>query len=127
MACLILANLIIVLHFIWVFFILFGFIFALMRSKIAFLHLGGLIFSLILNLMGWYCPLTYLEHFLRTCNDTPVTTAAPFLLSVLNRLIYPDVPVFYIRIGGILFVLFNLVCYVYLLNRLKSKSKCQKK
>lgn len=118
-----LANLTIIIHFIWVFFILFGFIFALMKSKIAFIHLSGLIFYFILNLMGWYCPLTYLEHYLRACSDTDIMTTEPFLLKVLNQLIYPDVPEFYIRAGGIVFVVLNLICYAYLLKRHKSNDE----
>ena len=51
-----------IVHFLWILFLLFGFVFALKGSKIAYVHLGGLLFALVLNALGWYCPLTHLEN-----------------------------------------------------------------
>ena len=66
----ILADLVTLLHFCWILFIIFGFILALKRWKIAILHLVGLIYAFVLNIKGLYCPLTYLENYLRRFRST---------------------------------------------------------
>lgn len=122
-----LAHITILLHFVWILFLIFGFIFALRKSKIALVHVAGLLFSLVLNIFGWYCPLTYLESYLRYLHDTQSTYSGPFILHYMERIIYPDIPALYIRAGEIIFVIFYLVFYTYmakkhhLLGRLKSR------
>ncbi|UCF73386.1 MAG: DUF2784 domain-containing protein [Deltaproteobacteria bacterium] len=112
-----LADLTIVLHSVWILFLIFGFILALIRPKIAFLHVAGLLFAMFLNIMGWYCPLTYLENYLYSLDDSPSTYTGPFIMNYLNHLIYPDLPEKYIRIGDILFLCLYLIGYAYLAKR----------
>ena len=104
----------ILLHFVWIVFLVFGFFFALRKSKIALLHLAGLIFSLILNIMGWYCPLTYLENYLHYLDDRGSTYGGPFIIKYLEHIIYPDLPEEYIRIGEIIFVGLYIIFYAYM-------------
>ena len=99
-----LAILTLLLHFLWILFIVFGFIFALKGSKLAFVHLGGLFFSLVINLFGWYCPLTYLENFLYHAQDNP---------NLAERTI---------RVGEIAFVILNLIAYAVLLKKYLRKA-----
>jgi len=110
----VLADFIVVVHFIWILFIIFGVVFAFFRFKIALLHLAGLVFSLLLNLMGWYCPLTYLENYLYSLHGYKSTDTGSFLLKVLEPLVYPNLPEYYIRIGEILFVCLYIIVYAYL-------------
>ena len=122
-----LAHVTILLHFLWILFLIFGFIFALRKSKIAFVHLAGLLFSLVLNIFGWYCPLTYLESYLRHLYNAQSAYGGPFILHYMERIIYPDIPALYIRGGEIIFVIFYLVFYAYmakkhhLLRRLRAR------
>lgn len=109
-----LAHITILLHFVWILFLIFGFIFALRKSKIALVHVAGLLFSLVLNIFGWYCPLTYLESYLRYLHDTQSTYSGAFILHYIERIIYPDIPALYIRAGEIIFVIFYLVFYAYM-------------
>jgi hypothetical protein len=111
----ILADLSVLIHFFWILFLVFGLIFALRRSKIAWVHLGGLLLSLLLNLLGWYCPLTYLENYLRGPIPDGGTYSGPFIVHYLELIIYPDLPERTIRTGEILFVCLNLVVYGVLL------------
>ena len=110
----ILADITIVVHFFWILFLIFGIFFALKRSKIAFLHMAGLFFSLVLNFFGWYCPLTYIENYLYVAIRSNAYYTGSFITTYLNHLIYLDLPERYIRIGGIVFVLINLIVYIYL-------------
>ena len=109
-----LAYFTILLHFVWIVFLIFGFYFALKKSKIAWFHLAGLLFSLILNIMGWYCPLTYLENYLHYLGDRGSEYGGSFILKYSEYIIYPDLPETYIRIVGIIFVGFYTIFYVYM-------------
>ncbi|PKN64142.1 MAG: hypothetical protein CVU57_16345 [Deltaproteobacteria bacterium HGW-Deltaproteobacteria-15] len=105
------ANLVIVLHFLWILFLIFGFYFVLRGSRIAYVHASGLLFSLVLNLMGWYCPLTYLENHLNSVDRAVVSGGQSFMERTLEKVIYPDVDETLIRKGEIIFVLMNGIAY----------------
>ena len=107
----VIAELCVALHFLWILFVIFGIVFALKGSKVAWLHLAGLMFSLVLNVLGWYCPLTYLENYIRLSGGASGTYTHSFILHYLEPLIYPQLPERLIRAGGIVFVGLNLVVY----------------
>lgn len=111
-----LSDAVITLHFLWILFLVFGFWFVLKRSRIAYLHAAGLAFSLILNLMGWYCPLTHLEYFLRL-QDPGSMHVQSFTERLLERVVYPDLDERVIRTGEIVFVLLNAAAYGFALKR----------
>jgi hypothetical protein len=113
----ILADITIIIHFLWILFLIFGILFAIKGSKIAFLHIGGLIFSFLLNIFGWYCPLTHLENYLHSASHLGAYYAGSFITNYLNLIIYLDLPLNYIRIGGIVFVALNLIGYAYLIKK----------
>ena len=112
-----LANAVALLHAAWALFLVFGFIFALRKSQLAFLHLGGLLFSFFLNLLGWYCPLTHLENYLHSLHQKGTGYSSPFMMEYVYYLLYPDLPEYLIRVGEILFVCINLLGYAYLAKR----------
>ena len=122
-----LVDFIIILHFLWILFIIFGFVFAFFGSKIVLLHLAGLFFALVMNLLGWYCPLTYLENYLYALHDINSAYSGSFVRNYLEPLIYPNLPERYIRTGEIVFVCLYIIFYVYLakkhhvLDRLKTR------
>ncbi len=107
----VLAELCVTLHFLWILFVVFGIVFALKRSRLAWFHLGGLLFSLFLNITGWYCPLTYLENYLRMSCGEGGNYGSSFIAHYLLPIIYPDMPEMIIRIGEVFFVCLNLVVY----------------
>jgi hypothetical protein len=113
----VLADFVMLAHFVWILFLIFGLILALMRSKMAFVHVGGLLFTLFLNIMGWYCPLTSVESYLHTLAGSASTHSESFITQYLYHLIYPDLPEEYIRVGDILFFCLYLTAYGYLAKR----------
>jgi hypothetical protein len=117
-----LADISILFHFLWILFIVFGIILVWRWPKIAFVHLGGLIFSLIINIFGWYCPLTYLENYLHALSARELGYKASFVQHYLVPIVYPDLPERAIRIGEIVFVFMLLVVYAALARRLYRKS-----
>jgi len=98
-----LIDITIVVHFLWILFLVFGFVFALQGSRIAYVHLGGLVFALVLNALGWYCPLTHLENYLRSIHDAHSAYSTSFVAKSLEKFVYPDIPENLLR-GGELFL-----------------------
>ena len=119
----VLADLTILFHFLWILFLIFGVFFAIKRSKIAWFHLGGLLFSLFINMLGMYCPLTYLENYLRSIYGASGPYLGSFIAHYLERVIYLDLPEKTIRMGEILFVCLNLVVYGVLAKRYFLRSR----
>jgi hypothetical protein len=108
-----LADIVVVVHLLWILFLVFGFVFALRQSKIAYVHMGGLIFALVLNVMGWYCPLTHLENALIALHDVRSTYSTSFIARYAEKLLYPDIPESYLRGGEILLTIVYLLVYAY--------------
>lgn len=95
------ASVTVVVHFLFIVFILCGFVFnlygILFNRKLLdcfylrTLHLAGIIFVFSLEAEGKYCPLTLLEnHFYIKSGSSPAY-AGSFIIHYLEKLIYPDV------------------------------------
>ncbi|HSR13655.1 MAG TPA: DUF2784 domain-containing protein [Thermodesulfobacteriota bacterium] len=112
-----LADAVILLHFLWVLFILFGILLARRNPFFLWSHLIGLAFTLVLNLGGWFCPLTDLENFLSAAYDPGAAYGGSFLARYLEKIIYLDVPEFYLRAGAVAWVAINAAGYACLFRR----------
>jgi len=115
-----LGDAVIILHFLWILFILFGLIIGIKYARLIWVHLGGLVFTLILNIGGWFCPLTHLENHLCSLYNPQLTYAGSFLAQYLQKLIYLDVDEVYLRIAAVIWVAINLGGYVLLFKKRKS-------
>ena len=60
-----LADLVVLLHFAFVLFVVFGGLLALRWPKVAYVHLPIAVYGVLIELVGWICPLTPLEKRLR--------------------------------------------------------------
>ena len=58
-----LANLTLVIHLIFILFVVFGGLFFFIFSKIVYIHLPALIWGIYIELTGSICPLTHLENW----------------------------------------------------------------
>jgi len=108
-----LVDITIMVHSLWILFLVFGFVFALKGSKIAYIHLGGLLFALVLNALGWYCPLTHLENYFHSLHDGPSAYSSSFIARGLEKFVYPDIPENLLRGGEILLTALYLLVYGY--------------
>lgn len=59
------ADLIVVLHFAFVLFVIFGGFLVLWSKHIVWLHIPAVIWAILIEFSGWICPLTPLENILR--------------------------------------------------------------
>lgn len=122
------ADLIVVVHFAWILFMLWGFFLTLagvirlyiLRRPSAFmdrwifrtLHLGGIAFVALLAALNQYCPLTVWEYNLRRPADPDLAWPGSFIVYWIERFVYPDVHPLIIVIPTIGVALFTLLAYV---------------
>lgn len=60
-----LPDFVVLLHFLFVLFVIFGGLLVLRWPKLAYVHLPVAVYGVLIELIGWVCPLTPLEKRLR--------------------------------------------------------------
>lgn len=103
----VLADIVVTLHLLWIVFLMGG---AILGRKIGWVreaHLASLGFSLLLQTMGWVCPLTHIEQYLRRLGGW--SYSGPFIQHYIEELVYLSVSrevVFGVTIGVVVFSLY---------------------
>lgn len=106
------SDLLVILHFLWILFLLFGAIIGRKIVWVKWLHIAGLMFAVVLQIFHWTCPLTALEHWLSQQQDESVSYVGDFLPYYISQLVYVNVPPLYIFIGTLLVILLSLWAYL---------------
>ena len=116
------ADAIIVLHFLYILFMLLGFLltgYALFFREKFFdrwlfrsLHLLGIFYVASLSILGKYCPLTILENELRLRYEVSLVYSGSFIVHYLERLVYPDVNPLVIQIPTVFLAIFTIVVFI---------------
>lgn len=114
------ADLIIVLHFLWILFMVGGFIYTLCgfwkkgifnRWLFRILHLIGIVYVGLLVIMGKSCPLTILENTLRAKSNPSQTYLGSFVVYYIEKLVYPNVNPYIICTGTLIFALSTVLLF----------------
>jgi len=84
----ILADFVVLVHFCWIVFLTAGFLLGRRYRTIRIFHMAGLGFAVLLQIFGWYCPLTYLEIWLREKHDLSITYKGSFIIHYVEKLVY---------------------------------------
>ncbi|HJT22632.1 MAG TPA: DUF2784 domain-containing protein [Nitrospira sp.] len=84
-----LADLIVVLHFGFVLFVVLGGLLALKRPTLAWWHLPAVVWGAFVEFTGWICPLTPLENRLRALAGQQGYNS-DFIAQYLLPLLYPE-------------------------------------
>lgn len=104
------ADLVVLIHFLWIVFLIFGAVPGVRWPWVKWTHLAALAFSVLLQLFGWICPITHLEAWLRRAAG-----AAPyegtFIGHYLERVVYAPLPPNVVFIGTMLVVGASLWAY----------------
>ena len=108
-----LADFLVLLHFTFVLFVLFGGLLILIWRWMIWLHLPAAGWGALIEFTGWICPLTPLEHWLRETGGGPAYQSG-FIEYYVLPLLYPAGLTGQLQvILGLLVLLLN--CGVYLL------------
>ncbi len=116
MAYRVLAEIVLVLHFCFVIFVVLGGLLVLRRHRLAWLHVPAVIWGGLIEFLWWACPLTTLENRLRQLGGEAGYETG-FIDYYISAVLYaPLAPQMRITLG-LLLVTFNLLIYLYLLRQ----------
>jgi hypothetical protein len=93
------ADLVVLVHFLWILFLICGAFIGRRYRLVKIFHMSGLGFAVIMQIYGWYCPLTHLEIWLRQKHDPSLTYSGSFIIHYIEKVIYIQLS------PGIIFVL----------------------
>ena len=116
MAYRVLAEIVLVLHFCFVIFVVLGGLLVLRRHRLAWLHVPAVIWGVLIEFLWWACPLTTLENRLRQLGGEAGYETG-FIDYYVSAVLYaPLSPEMRVTLG-LLLIGFNLLVYLYLLRR----------
>ena len=117
------ANLILIIHFVFIIFVVFGALLFFVVKKIVFIHIPALIWGSYIELTHSICPLTYLENwFLNKANLTIYSEG--FIQNYIVPIVYPTDLTKNLQIYlGITLIVINIIIYGLILNKLVKISK----
>ncbi len=118
-----LANIVLVIHLLFILFVILGGIAVLRKAWLAWLHLPGAVWAVLLELFGWTCPLTPLEQWLRTLSGQSLYKFG-FIEHYLIQIVYPEALTRELQVlfGFLVFVL-NGGIYTYCIFRKRRKKQ----
>ncbi len=105
-----LAISVLVLHALFILWVVFGALLTRSHPILRWLHIGSLVWGILTELLPWPCPLTLLENWLEAkAGVEPYQDG--FLLHYLDKLVYPDVSSTMLTIAGVIICILNLGFY----------------
>jgi hypothetical protein len=105
-----LAAVILALHLLFILWVVFGVAVTRRRPLLRWLHLGCLVWGLLIEILPWTCPLTWAENWLETQAGIAPYHGG-FLLHYLDALVYPNIPPDLLTGLGVAVCVFNLGIY----------------
>lgn len=104
------AALVLLLHAAYIAWVIFGVLFTRGRARLAALHVGTLLYGIIVEIFGLWCLLTELETWLEVHGGVS-PYRGPFLLHYLDALVYPDISPKLLIASAVVVCLLNLGVY----------------
>ncbi|MEW6416549.1 MAG: DUF2784 domain-containing protein [Nitrospirota bacterium] len=105
------ADFVVLIHFLWIVFLIFGAFIGKKYRAVKIFHIAGLGFAVIMQIFGWYCPLTYLEIWLRQRHAPLLTYSGSFIVYYVEKLIYIELAPWIIFILTLFLV--SISAYIY--------------
>ena len=106
----VLAVAILILHALFILWVVFGALLTRSRPVLRWLHIGSLVWGILTELLPWPCPLTVLENWLEAKAGVEPYQGG-FLLHYLDKLVYPDISSTLLTVAGVLVCVLNLALY----------------
>ena len=108
----ILADIVVLIHFLWILFLFFGAIWGRINKAVKLFHLCGLAFAFIIQVFDWYCPLTHLEIWLRLRHSPTLTYTGSFIIYYVEAIVYIELSRALVLILTIILCGFNAWIYL---------------
>ena len=106
-----LADFVLVVHTLFVIFVIFGGLIVLKWHKVMWVHIPCAIWGALIEFFGWICPLTYLENYLLKIGNGNYYEGG-FIQHYLVPIIYPSELTTGIQILlGVIVIVMNLIIY----------------
>lgn len=105
-----LAAAILIVHAIFILWVIFGALLTISRPILRWIHVASLVWGVLVELLPWPCPLTLLENWLEVrAGIQPYSE--PFLVHYMDKIVYPDVSGTVLTIAGVMICCLNLGFY----------------
>lgn len=115
----ILADLVILLHFGFILFVIFGALLVFKKPKLAWVHIPVALWGMLISLIGWVCPLTPLENYFHAMAGEYAYSGS-FIDHYIVRIIYPSGLTRELAVGmGIIVLVWNVLIYSIFLYKIK--------
>jgi len=105
------ADFVVLIHFLWIVFLIFGAFVGKRHPIVKSVHISGLVFSVIMQIFGWYCPLTHLEVWLRQKQNPLLSYKGSFIIHYIEKIVYLELSPVIIFVLTV--VLVSVSAYVY--------------
>lgn len=123
MIYIIFADIIVIIHLIFILFVVTGGLLVIKWRKLIWAHVPAALWGALIEFTGWICPLTYLENDLRVKGGS-LGYSSGFIEHYLIPIIYPAGLTHSIQIVlGIFVVLLNVTVYGWIIMHRKQKSR----
>jgi hypothetical protein len=106
------AVLVLLVHLCWILFVIFGAIWTRHRPLLAALHIGSLLWGIVVEVSPLPCPLTSVEQLAQTRAGIHPYRGS-FLVHYLDRIVYPEIPDWLLTSLGIAVCALNLTIYAW--------------
>ena len=107
------ADVIVLVHFAFVLFVLFGGILLVWWRKLVWVHLPAALWGMLIEFSGWICPLTPYENQLRQQAGLEMYDG-DFVMRYIMPILYPeDLTRSMQIILGLIVLTVNTICYLY--------------
>ena len=118
-----LADVVVILHFIFVLFVVIGGLLVLRWPQLAYLHIPAAVYGAAIEFAGWVCPLTPLENWLRRQAGSAGYSGG-FIEHYILPILYPSALSREIQLLlGFLVVAVNLAIYRYVFVRKRAEGR----
>src|SRR6266702_4457075 len=101
-----LAISILMLHALFIVWVVFGALLTRSRPALRWLHIASLVWGILTELLPWPCPLTALENWLEAKAGVEPYRGG-FLLHYLDKLVYPDISATVLTVAGLIICALN--------------------
>ena len=105
-----LAISVLFLHALYILWVVFGALLTRSRPILRWLHVASLVWGILTELLPWPCPLTLLENLLEGRAGVKPDQGG-FLLSHLDKLVYPDISSVMLTTVAVIICALNLAYY----------------